>query len=699
MNTPAAWETQNAAWLSCALAWLRLRLAWLAECEPDARRGATPASEGARAEDTNTDADAGAADGTASSTAAALRASEAYLASIDGTGAPPSALHLLARRLGLSPFEENVLLLCAAMELDTRVAELCARAQYPAVRPYPTFALALALFDNPAWDLMSPERPLRFWHLIAIGGGEGEPLTVRPLRIDERICSCIKGLNYLDARLAALVTHARTASGATRPQPSQEGAFAAAVEAWESPPEGSRLPLLQLLGTDAAGKLALAFRVAAGFGSELYRLDAEILPEQPAELDLLARLWHRESMLANVALYIELADRDSADEARAVGTLRRFLSRSEGACFVDARDRVSKLGRPSVDIDVAKPTPAEQRTLWNLALRGRGARIYGALATQFDLDATEISRLAAQALAHFGASEGEVFEERLWDACSDSARPTLSHLAQRVDARAEWADLVLPAEQLALLKQICVQVRQRGVVYEDWGFARKVSRGLGISALFSGDSGTGKTMAAEVIANDLRLSLYRIDLSSVVSKYIGETEANLRRLFDAAEDGGAILFFDECDALFGKRSEVKDSHDRYANIEINYLLQRIESFRGLAILATNMRTALDSAFVRRLRFVVNFPFPGVAERKCIWEKAFPAQMPREELDFARLARLNLSGGNIHSAALSAAFLAAHARQPLGMNEIMTAVRTELGKLGRPVNEGELRLVSDQGGAR
>src|SRR6201988_292622 len=168
-----------------------------------------------------------------------------------------------------------------------------------------------------------------------------------------------------------------------------------------------------------------------------------------------------------------------------------------------------------------------------------------------------------------------------------------------------------------------------------------MSRGLGISALFAGDSGTGKTMAAEVIANDLRLNLYRIDLSAVVSKYIGETEKNLRRLFDAAEDGGAILFFDEADALFGKRSEVKDSHDRYANIEINYLLQRMEAYQGLAILATNMKSALDEAFMRRLRFVVNFPFPGIKERKLIWQKALPPQTPRKDIDYDRLARLNL----------------------------------------------------------
>ena len=205
-----------------------------------------------------------------------------------------------------------------------------------------------------------------------------------------------------------------------------------------------------------------------------------------------------------------------------------------------------------------------------------------------------------------------------------------------------------------------MHVRQRAKVYDAWGFGAARARGLGISALFAGPSGTGKTMAGEVLANELNLDLYRIDLSQVVNKYIGETEKNLRRVFDAAEEGGAILLFDEADALFGKRSEVKDSHDRYANIEISYLLQRMEAYRGLAILTTNMKSALDTAFLRRLRFVVQFPFPDAAQRAEIWRRVFPAPTPTEGLDFAQLARLQVAGGNIRNMALNAAFLAAEA---------------------------------------
>ena len=310
------------------------------------------------------------------------------------------------------------------------------------------------------------------------------------------------------------------------------------------------------------------------------------------------------------------------------------------------------------------------------------------LAGQFSLNLGEIRKIAALALKT--QDKAEPLNERLWEACLNLTRPRLDSLAQRLDVKATWDNLVLPDEQMALMRQIAAQVRGRHKVYGEWGFSTRMNRGFGIAALFTGESGTGKTMAAEVIAGDLRLNLYRIDLSAVVSKYIGETEKNLRRLFDAAEQGGAILFFDEADALFGKRSEVKDSHDRYANIEINYLLQRMETFSGLAILATNMKTALDAAFMRRLRFVVNFQFPGVKERRMIWEKVLPPETPRETLDYDRLARLNITGGNIHSIALNAAFLACEKGRPVTMPLLFSAARTELRKLEKPVSEAEFR---------
>jgi SpoVK/Ycf46/Vps4 family AAA+-type ATPase len=266
-------------------------------------------------------------------------------------------------------------------------------------------------------------------------------------------------------------------------------------------------------------------------------------------------------------------------------------------------------------------------------------------------------------------------------------------LAQRIDAKAAWEDLVLAEPHRSTLRQIGAQLEHRYEVYDRWGFGKKGARGLGLSALFAGESGTGKTLAAEVLANHLRLDLYRIDLASTVSKYIGETEKNLARLFDAAEDSGAILLFDEADALFGKRSEVKDSRDRYANIEVSYLLQRMEAYRGLAILTTNLKSALDVAFARRLRFVVQFTFPDQPEREQIWRRSFPAATPLDGVDFAKLSRLALTGGNIRNIALNAAFLAAEARRPIGMSELVQAARGESMKRERPLSDAELRALA------
>jgi SpoVK/Ycf46/Vps4 family AAA+-type ATPase len=279
--------------------------------------------------------------------------------------------------------------------------------------------------------------------------------------------------------------------------------------------------------------------------------------------------------------------------------------------------------------------------------------------------------------------------ETAWQLCRTRLRAGLEGLAQRVASAADWDQLVLPPVQMALLHGIAAQLRQRITVYERWGFGARSPRGLGISALFFGPSGTGKTLAAEVLANELRLDLYRIDLSSVVSKYIGETEANLRRVFDTAEESGAILLFDEADALFGKRSEVKDSHDRYANIEVSYLLQRMEAYRGLAILTTNIKSALDPAFLRRIRFIVEFPFPDKAERAAIWRRIFPPEAPLDGVDWGRLAALRIPGGNIRNIALNAAFLAADVSEPVRMSHLMAATRSEYAKLERPLTAAEL----------
>ena len=634
-------------------------------------------------------------------------------------GNSPPALILLSRRLGLSEFEQWVLLLCVAMEFDTSMGKLCADAQDNPNRPYPTFALALACFENPEWGVVLPEHPLRFWRLIEIHQVGNQPLITSALRADERIVNYVKGLNYLDDRLGALVFPLNPWEGGAGegvlplPASGQEVVETMALQIKKAVEEEEEFPIWQLTGIDKPSKISIIWEVCQELGLHLYRLPLELLPTQGTELETLARLWQRESLLLPLALYVDVQGWDEAVNAGGMAALRRFLSRSQGIFGLDVRESGLALERRTVTFDVAKPTPGEQRQAWERVLaegeggNGKGeegtadglslasaAGIAGQLATQFNLNLVEIWQIGGKGKeeGEGGRGERKLLADRLWEGCVASTRPRFDGLAQRLEVKASWDDIVLPEEELGLLRQIADQVHHRGVVYDEWGFRKRMNRGLGVSALFAGASGTGKTMAAEVIAKDLRLNLYRIDLSAVVSKYIGETEKNLRRLFDVAEDGGAILFFDEADALFGKRSEVKDSHDRYANIEINYLLQRLEAFSGLAILATNIKSAMDVAFVRRLRFMVDFPFPGEKERKQMWEKVFPAQTPKDELDWQRLAQFNVTGANIHNIALNAAFLAAKAGKPVGMELVLAAARTEFRKLGRQINEADFRVT-------
>lgn len=682
MSELQQWQANNDAYLAAAVEWIRLSLGGLSmspafglpapakrgffsrlllggDPQPEGRPAAPNPKEIARA-----------------------RATMAKCAAAE----PPPAALILQRQCGLSDFELDVLLLCAAIELDTRVAGLCARALEDPAKTYPTFALALALLPDPAWDVLSPDRPLRYWHLIEIVRSPSTPLTAAALRADERIVNYLKGLNHLDDRLsvhfslfAALGEHARF-----KLPPSQQ----AAATTLGAGLAGGHLPeLIHLLGPDSASKKAIAAEVAGKLSLALYQVSADSFPPSAQELETLARTWRREALLLPVALYI-----DARDAERDFPPVARFLGRSRGLMFLDTRENWRISQKEAFALDVARPTRVEQRSAWQALVND--SEISGLLASQFQMNLSEIHRAYSAA----AGVEGAGIDVRLWEACRNASRPKLDVLGQRLEPKAGWDDLVLPEADQSLLREIVTHARQRMQVFEDWGFSRRMNRGFALSALFAGDSGTGKTMAAEVIANELKLNLYRIDLSAVVSKYIGETEKNLRQVFDAAEDGGSILFFDEADALFGKRSEVKDSHDRYANIEINYLLQRMESYCGIAILATNLKNALDTAFLRRLRFVVHFPFPGIAERKRIWERAFPDGLPKQSLDLGFLARLNVAGGTIHNIAIKSAFLAAGENRLLSMAHVLEAARTEFKKLERPINEADFEWQAKRAGA-
>lgn len=592
---------------------------------------------------------------------------------------PSSELDRLCAAFGLTSFERALLLLCAGIELDSRFAPLCAALHGDARRIHPTFSLALTVLPEPHWSALSPTGPLRWWRLIEVDSGDG--LTTSPLRIDERTLHFLTGVDCLDERLFGLLRPVTPLADLAQ---SQFDVAQMLAQVWQQ----SEHTLVQLRSDDSAAAQAVVVAACALLQTGVLMLRATDLPAIAAERETLIRLWEREAIFSKSVLLVQ-CDESSPESAPA---MTAFLETIQGPVVVVCRDLLRLPQRSLRRFEVNKPSPAEQCALWEVALGAAGRSLNGQIASataQFNLGAQAIKAASCEVLEQLTVDAGDKTSAVFWEACRAQSRLRLNDLAQRIEPRAGWDDLVLPSTQIEALRHIAVQVRQRARVYDDWGFADKCARGLGISALFSGASGTGKTMAAEVIANELQLDLYRIDLSAMVSKYIGETEKNLRRVFDAAEAGGAILLFDEADALFGKRSEVKDSHDRYANIEVSYLLQRMEAYHGLAILTTNMKSALDKAFLRRLRFIVQFPFPDPVQRAEIWRRVFPDRTPTEDIDTTKLARLNLAGGNIRNIALNATFLAADAGDVVRMSHLLAAARGEYAKLEKPLTDGEI----------
>ncbi len=591
----------------------------------------------------------------------------------------PAAIDHVADCFGLSAFERDLLLLCAGIEMDAQLAQQTAMALGDTHKQRgPTFGLALTTLEAPHWSALVPVRPLRRWRLVEVDESSG--LAQGRLRIDERILHYLAGVNYLDIRLRSLMQP--LALPAVMAQ-AHRAVCNAVVNTLEMALNADT-PVLWLTGDDPLGQHDIAAEVASTLGLSLHVLRAEDVPASHAELEAFATLWEREAVLLGSALLVR-----GGNEVW-TRTASRLLEQLHGVVFVSA-SQPQMLERSTLRFTVNKPSPIEQKRLWQQALGAGAVQLNGALdgiAGQFRLSARTIQSQGQQIAPMLAASEQP--ENVLWSTCRTMGRSQLDELAQRIELAADWDDLILPEAQKATLRQISAHVKHRLKVQLEWGFADKSARGLGISALFTGESGTGKTMAAEVLASELQLDLYRIDLSSIVSKYIGETEKNLRRVFDAAEESGAVLLFDEADALFGKRSEVKDSHDRYANIEVSYLLQRMEAYRGLAILTSNLKTALDVAFQRRLRFIVQFPFPDQALRKAIWRSAFPSRTPLDQIDYTKLARLNVAGGNIHNIALNAAFYAAEANAPISMAHLLQAAQHDASKRERPLSDVETR---------
>ncbi|MEU8925686.1 ATP-binding protein [Kitasatospora sp. NPDC048545] len=618
-----------------------------------------------------------------------------------GRRQPATALDAVTASFGLTPFERDVLVLTSAPAIDPTAAARCAAAGGDPGRAYPTFSLALAALDQPHWSALTPVGPLRRFRLVELD--DETALTASRLRIDERVLHFLVGVPYLDVRLHGLLTRVGPPDGLPGPH---ERCAAALARGWTSAGL-SGPPHTELTGADRRTRWEIAAEAAHRAGLGLYAAHREDLPTEPAEREQLARLWQREAILIPAALLVESGE-PGRERPQAPNGAEAFLAGLAVPLVVSGDEPPPAGASDRTRLTVPPLGPEEQLGIWAEVLDGAPGVTEGglrALAAQFSLpghvirSAAATARRAAESSGNGGdgadggegadGEEGADVSRLAWHAGLVEARMSLDELGRRVEPRAAWDDLVLEERQLATLREIVAHVRRRGTVYQEWGFESVLRRGLGVTALFAGGSGTGKTLAAEVVAGQLGVDLFVIDLSQVVSKYIGETEKNLRRVFDAAERGGALLLFDEADALFGKRSEIKDSHDRYANLEVSYLLMRMEAYRGLAVLTTNMKKALDPAFMRRIRFVADFPFPGVPERAEIWRRVIPAQTPSQGVDPERLAQLTVAGGSIRNIALSAAFLAADEDCPMQMRHLLAAARTEYLKLERSLSPSEV----------
>ncbi|ABF39864.1 AAA ATPase [Candidatus Koribacter versatilis Ellin345] len=587
----------------------------------------------------------------------------------------PFAIDRLTAMFGLTDFERDLLLLCAGVEMDSELAARCAEMHQLSQRPYVTFGLAMSLLENPHWSAFTPVRPLRRFHLVELSNSGG--FATAPVRIDERVLHYLAGMHVPDPSLNSLITPIAGAPLVAEEHRNTATSIARILR------EASQVaPVLHLCGDDAFGQEDVAALVTQALGLELFSIRLEDLPGSTQDLERLVWLLEREALLLPATFLLQCGNSSMTAAAN-------YLADKLPFSFFLATQEPVRLHRAYARFDVNKPAAREQHDLWVRALNGAASNMNGGLAR-----ISQQFRLSARMIYHTGmlasTNSAELNPDTLWKACRSLARPKLEDLAQRISPAATWGDIVLPELQMRMLRHMSTQAWHRMRVHEHWGFAGKGKRGLGVSALFCGESGTGKTLAAEVLASELGLDLYRIDLASVVSKYIGETEKNLKIIFDAAEEGGVLLLFDEADALFGKRGEVKDSHDRYANIEVGYLLQRMESYAGLAVLTTNLKASLDRAFQRRLRFTITFPFPDAAQREAIWAKVFPSSTPTRGLDMKKLSQLNVAGGNIRNIALNAAFLAADCDGPVGMEHLLEAAKLEAHKIERPLAGAELR---------
>lgn len=612
----------------------------------------------------------------------------------------------LARTFALEALDVEVLLMCLAPEVDLRYERLYGYLHDDMTRRRPTIDLLLRLLEADSPEIrhaLSPGGRLQRRGLIASQkeepAEEGSFLSTT-LRLEPRVSEFLLGVGGLDRRMAqwsALVVP--SAQPLDTAYLAESGALAESFSSsgsWEAPG-----PIVYVYGADLARGTMLARGWAGAVGSRLLVVDVaawRLAHGGPLSVDQLVAVT-REAMLQNATLVLYGVEPvvDRRFDTLQMSMLRSALQEYPRLAFLIGRERWEAstcwTDRLSLSLTPGTISSATRAEFWAAHLDERfPAHAAHELGTRYHFVEEERMRAVAQGAlgrAALRGSEKVAFEDVI-DAARAVSSPVLGELARRLEPRHTWSDIVLRDDASARLHELCARFRHRAMVYEDWGYGSAGLSRPGTAALFVGLPGTGKTMAAEIVAGDLGYDLYRIDLSAVVSKYVGETEKNLETIFRAAEQGEVVLLFDEADALFGKRSEVRDAHDRYANIEVAYLLQRLETYSGVAILTSNLNGNLDEAFLRRLDVIVEFPFPEEAERREIWRRSLPGAAPRaEDVDVEDLAHaFKLTGGHIRNSALTAAFLAASEGEPISRRHLLHGIRREYEKVGKLITELE-----------
>ncbi|ODA40657.1 ATP-binding protein [Desulfosporosinus sp. BG] len=623
------------------------------------------------------------------------------------------SLNHLAQIFNLTHFEQQCIIICLAVELERKYGKLYAYLQNDVTRQKPDVELILKLLCPvpqerlEARSVFSPQAPLIKHGLLQLADnspGDLIPLISRNLKLNDRIVDFLLEFGQIDVRLApvaSLVLPGADKSGKFQGLETRQRVKEFLYSYFGESGSVGEGVVFYCHGKYGAGKKLLVESLCDEFELPLIYGDTERMLDSWIPFGELMQLLGREAALQGAILCLvnfdHLLDRGDKSLLQLESMIEAVQTYSRLTFLLGRRpwnpQGVLK-GTVFIDIEAPAPDVTARQNLWEeLSEEYLGADTpafnpdWRELAGKFRFTPGQIRD--ALAVAHHRAlwcpaGDRQVTMADLYAACQAQSNQKLSSLAQKLKPGYTWDDIILPLDRLKQLQEICSQVKYRDVVFDQWGFAGKMSYGRGLNALFSGPPGTGKTMSAEVIAGELQMDLYKIDLSQVISKYIGETEQNLQRIFDEAATSNAILFFDEADALFGKRSEVRDAHDRYANIETAYLLQKIEEYDGITILATNLRNNMDDAFVRRMRFIVDFPFPDEVHREKIWRHMFPEDTPRnEDLDLKFLAKkFRIAGGDIKNIVLAAAFLAAGETVAIGMEHLIRATRDEMHKNGK-----------------